>query len=84
MYMSYCRFEGTRGELGVCINEVIDHMNGDAEYRVSDEEIAHFRGMVTDFFNMLQETGIIDPYCDIDEDALDGVCEKMKTGFEEE
>jgi hypothetical protein len=84
MYMSYCRFEGTRQEMDSCINEVIDHINGDADYKVSDREIEEFRKMLRNFVEFLQDTEILDANGDIDGDVLDEVCKDMSYGHEEE
>lgn len=78
MYMSYCRFEGTRMELNACIGEVYDHYNEVAEYDVSENEIDNFRRLVHNFVEMLNDTGILDENGEIDDDALDGVCETMR------
>lgn len=80
MYMSYCRFEGTKQELRHCLNDVTDHINKEAEYPVSDGEIRHFRAMVYDFVEFLQDTEILDENGEVDKAVLDTVCEKMKEG----
>lgn len=49
MYMSYCKFEGTRMELNSCLNTVEEHVNHEAEYAVSENEINNFQQMVIDF-----------------------------------
>ena len=82
MYMSYCRFEGTRHELNACLGDVLEHVNEEAEYAVSDKEIAHFKEMTRDFVNFLWDIGVIEAY--IDDEALDQVCEKMKKSYAEE
>ena len=81
MYMSYCRFEGTRHELGACIGEVYDHINEEAEYEISDNEIRNFRQMVNSFLELLNDAGILTEYAEINEEALDQVCEKMAQSF---
>lgn len=84
MYMSYCRFEGTRHELGACIQEVYDHINEQAEYEVSDNEIDNFRKMVHSFVELLQDAEILDEDGEINEEKLDQVCTLMGQRFGEE
>ena len=84
MYMSYCRFEGTRHELDACIGEVYDHYNEEAEYEVSENEIENFRRMVHNFVELLNDTGILDEDGEINNDALDGVCETMRHRYTDE
>ena len=80
MYMSYCRFEGTRQELGVCLDTVYEHINEEAEYRVSENEIANFRQMVKDFYEFLYQTEILDDDGELDEEMLESICDKMEEG----
>ena len=84
MYMSYCRFEGTRQELQACFGEVYDHINEEAEYEVSDHEIREFRNMVRNMVEFLQDTEILDENGEVNERALDEVCETMRYGYSEE
>lgn len=84
MYMSYCRFEGTKQELNACIAEVEEHIYQEAEYEVSDHEIRHFRQMVETFVSFLDEHQLLDEYGELDEDKLDEICESMKKGYAEE
>lgn len=84
MYMSYCRFEGTRSELAACLGEVEDHINEDAEYAISDQEIEHFRRMVKMFVEFLQELEILDEEGELDKEVLDIVCKSMAQGYEKE
>lgn len=77
MYMSYCRFEGTRHELMACLEEVQNHLDGTAEYEVSSREIDCFQNMVETFFDFMQENGLIDWDVEIDKDALSQICEDM-------
>lgn len=79
MYMSYCRFEGTRMELNTCLQNVEDH-----EYAISSREIEHFRRMVEEFHGWLKDMCIIDDNGDIDEDELDQVCMSMEMEQEAE
>lgn len=84
MYMSYCRFEGTRSELNACLREVEEHINEEAEYEVSENEIYHFRQMVYEFYDFLQGNALLDEYGDIDEHMLEEVCESMAKSYEAE
>lgn len=77
MYMSYCRFEGTKAELRACLGEAQEHINGEAEYEVSAREIDCFRDIVNDLFDFLNDNCLIDEYGMIDQEALDEVCEAM-------
>ena len=81
MYMSYCRFEGTLHELRACMAEVGEHVNEDAEYEVSDNEIRQFRMMVDEIVTFLQDNLLIDEHGELDEEELDNVCEKMAQSF---
>ena len=80
MYMSYCRFEGTRQELRACLNDVEEHVNGDAEYEVSENEIGHFEHMVREFVDWLNDMALLDDEGNLDDDALNEVLDSMKKG----
>lgn len=82
MYMSYCRFEGTRAELNVCMDEVTDHYNEEAEYEVSDNEITQFKDMVYEVVDFLKNTDIIDDDVEINHEQLDRICLMMAKGGE--
>lgn len=82
MYMSYCRFEGTRAELNVCMNEVTNHYNEEAEYEVSDNEITQFKDMVYEVVDFLKNTDIIDDDVEINHEQLDRICLMMAKGGE--
>lgn len=84
MYMSYCRFEGTYAELRTCLNDVEEHVNQEAEYEVSDEEIQNFRNMVEYFHDFLCNMELLDEDGNLDIDALDEVCEAMTKSYDEE
>ena len=84
MYMSYCRFEGTRAEMRACIDVVEDHINEEAEYEVSENEIDQFRSIVNDMVTFLRENDIIDYDTEVDENALEKVCESMRHCWKEE
>jgi hypothetical protein len=84
MYMSYCRFEGTRHELRACLSDVEDHVNEEAEYEVSDSEINHFRIMVEAFVGWLNDMALLDEDGKIDRDALEQVCKAMAKSYGQE
>lgn len=84
MYMSYCRYEGTREEMRVCLSDAQEHINEEAEYEVSAREIDQFRGMVRDFVDFLNENELLDEYGDINEAVLDSVCERMARKYDPE
>lgn len=84
MYMSYCRFEGTSAELRACLSDVDEHVNGEAEYEVSDREINQFRNMVEYFVGWLNDQCLLDEDGDLNYDELEQVCEAMKRTCREE
>ena len=81
MYMSYCRFEGTKHELGACMGTVEEHVNEEAEYEVSENEVRHFREMVVSFVDFLNDMCLLEDYAEINDGALDEVCEAMKKSY---
>ena len=83
MYMSYCRFEGTRQELNACLNNVVEHIDGEAEYKVSDGEIRQFRNMVVEFTEWLLNMGLLDNDGELNTEQLNNICEAMKHTKEE-
>lgn len=83
-YMSYCRFEGTLHELRACISDVQDHIDGSAEYGISEEQIDCFRKMVQEMHDFMYDTGILDDNGDIDKHWLDKVCEDMAKGGDDD
>jgi len=80
MYMSYCRFEGTRYELNACIGDVEEHINEEAEYPVSESEIEHFKKMLHDFYEFIYETEILTDDGELDEEMIEAICQKMREG----
>lgn len=84
MYMSYCRFEGTNHELNACLVEAEEHAYEEAEYPVSSGEVEQFRKMVNRFYDFMVDMGLIDYNGELDEDALNEICEKMGKGYAEE
>ena len=74
MYMSYCRNEGTRMELAACLQSAEDHVNGEAEYATSDNEIEHFRRMMEDTFYWMRDMGLINDDGELDRGALEDIC----------
>ena len=81
MYMSYCRHEGSLAELRACLSDATEHVNEEAEYEVSDREINCFRTMVKEFVSWLQDAEILDDEGEIDDDALEQVCEAMSKAY---
>ena|GEM_PF-6397536 len=84
MYMSYCKFEGTRMELNSCLNTVEEHVNHEAEYAVSENEVNNFQQMVIDFVGWLHDMALLDDDGYLDEDALNEVCEDMGKSYRED
>ena len=70
-------------ELRACLSDVEDHVNREAEYRVSPEEIQKFRSMVELFHGWLCDMALIDEYGDLDEQALEAVCRQMALSADE-
>lgn len=83
MYMSYCRFEGTRMELQACFEAVEEHVNGEAEYAISEREIYNFKRMIGDIVEFIYSNDLMDEYGDVNGAALDEVCAAMEKGSEE-
>lgn len=83
-YMSYCRFEGTRHEFSICLNEVQEHIDEAAEYEVSGHEIEHFKNMVQNFVWFLQDNLLLDEEGNLNEEELESICEKMAKSFDGE
>lgn len=77
MYMSYCRFEGTRQELRACLADVEEHVNGDAEYKVRENEIGHFEQMVREFVDWLNDMALLDEYGELNEREFEQVLDAM-------
>lgn len=84
MYMSYCRYEGTRNELNACMEDVREHVNMDAEYPVSDREIRCFKDMVYGMTSWLYEMDLIDEEGELNESELENICEAMAKGYNRE
>ena len=84
MYMSYCKFEGTRSELRSCLSAVNEHIEGYAECAVSDREIRCFKETVIEFIDWLHDVALLDDEGYLDEEALDQICEDMKRTAEDE
>ena len=83
MYMSYCRNEGTLAELRCVMSDVEAHINEEAEYSVSEREIDKFKSVVSEFYDFLCETELLDCNGEIDNEVLDIICEKMRHGYNE-
>ena len=84
MYMSYCRQEGTFAELRCALEDVQEHIFGEAEYSISDREIRAFKEMVVFFTDFLKENCILDDKGEIDERILDETCEAMSRSVEDD
>ncbi len=83
MYMSYCRFEGTQQELQACFSAVEEHVNGEAEYAISDREICCFKKMIEEVAEFLYDNDLLDEYGEVNATALDDICESMAKGGED-
>lgn len=83
-YMSYCRFEGTYHELRACLSDVEEHVNEEAEYKVSEREIQEFRNMVEYFHDFLCEQELLDEDGNLDWDAIENVCEAMGKSYSQD
>lgn len=84
MYMSYCRFEGTKSELRACLNDVQEHIDGEAEYGISDREIGCFKAIIMDVVDFLNDNCLIDEDGMVDRKGLDDICKAMAKGYTEE
>ena len=72
-------------ELTSCLNTVEEHVNHEAEYAVSENEINNFQQMVQDFVGWLHDMALLDDEGYLDEDALNDVCDEMsKTNKEDD
>lgn len=83
-YMSYCRFEGTLEEMKICLCDVDEHINEEAEYEVSDREIGCFKDMVSTFWTWMIENELVDENGELVEDELENICETMRHGYDPE
>ena len=84
MNMSYCRYENTMRDLRDCINDVIEHVNEEAKYSVSEREIDCFRKMVKEFHELMTFCSIINDDGTINEEELDDVCFYMEKGHHDD
>ena len=85
MYMSYCRFEGTKQELSACLRDVEGCVNEEPGYGdVSDREVTNFKNMVVDFVDWLHDMCLLDDEGNIDHEELDRTCEAMMKTYGEE
>lgn len=84
-YMSYCRYEGTLHELSRCIDDVEEHINEEAEFSVSKNEIDYFYIMVKKFFDFMNDNELIDydNFC-LNKDRLDEICFAMEKSYDQE
>ena len=70
-------------ELRACLSEAEAHVNGDAEDRVSEREIDKFRTMVQEFYGWLTDMALVNEYGELEEDALEDICEDMAKSAED-
>lgn len=71
-------------ELQACFDAVNDHVNGEAEYAISDREIYNFKRMVGDIAEFLRENDLLDEDGEINQTALDDACAAMERGEEDD
>lgn len=84
-YMSYCRFEGTKEELRICLSDVEEHINGEeAVSEISYREIECFKSMVYNFVDFLTDNELLNEFNEVDDEKLKEVCEKMAQSREGE
>lgn len=83
-YMSYCKFEGTRTELQSCIGTVCEHIDGVADYEVSQREIRYFKRIVEDMAEFFRDNNLLDEDGYVNEDELETICDLMARGCEED
>lgn len=83
MYMSYCRIEGTYQELQAVLNDVQDHINGEAEYPISERERECFKDMVYWFHDFMLDNCLIDEDGEVDSRELENVLVQMAHGADE-
>lgn len=83
-YMSYCRHEGTLYELKCCLADAEEHVNEEAEYSVSDNEIRCFKDIITDVYDWMCDMALINEYGELDTDELNNICEKMRHSYRED
>lgn len=84
MYMSYCRFEGTKHELDACLSVADEAIMGEAEYPVSEDETAYFKLMIENVLDFLQENDVISDEINYDEDKLYDIMRLMERGRADE
>lgn len=82
--MSYCRFHNTLYDLRDCLGTVREHIDGEAEYATSDEEIEKFKMMVCEFVNFLNEHSLLDSENEVDGTVLDDIAQSMEHGYDED
>lgn len=70
-------------ELAACLDVAQEHLDGCAEYAVSDGEVQHFERMILNVVDFLHESGVLDWDQEIDYDALEQVLDAMRKGGEE-
>lgn len=69
-------------ELNACLADAEEHMNGEAEYEVSNSEIHHFERMVEDLVDWLHDMCLLDDDGNLDRDELKKLTDAMRHGVE--
>lgn len=82
--MSYCRQENTYLALCEALSDVEEHVNEEAEYKVSNREIQNFRNMVEYFHEFLCNNELLDEDGNLDDEVLDQVCDAMAKSYNQE
>lgn len=71
-------------ELQACFEAVEEHVNGEAEYSISEREIYNFKRMIGDIAEFLYNNDLLDENGEINQTALDDVCAAMERGEEDD
>ena len=71
-------------ELQACFEAVEEHVNSEAEYGISEREIYNFKRMIGDIAEFLYNFDLLDENGEINQTALDDVCEAMERGGEDD
>ena len=66
------------------MNAVEEHVNGEAEYPVSENEVNNFQQMVQDFVGWLHDMALLDDEGYLNEDALNEVRDDMMKAREDD
>lgn len=71
-------------ELQACFEAVEEHVNGEAEYPISEREIHNFKRMIGDIAEFLYNNDLLHENGEINQTALDDVCTAMERGEEDD